>query len=84
MIVEWVLYAGLAVVAIVAIRWLLARISAAGGTSDRDAVVTTNQILGAANAFRGSRSHDDPPWDGHNRLAPPTQDGSGVGGGGGF
>jgi hypothetical protein len=76
---EWVLYAGLAVVAIVAIRWLFARIAAQGGTSERDAVATANLILGEANAFRGSRSGDEPPWDGHNRLAPPTVDGHGIG-----
>lgn len=76
---EWVLIAGLTVVSIVSIRWLLARITGQGGTSDRDAVVTTNMILGEANAFRGSRSEDDPPWDGHNRLAPPTVDGHGIG-----
>jgi hypothetical protein len=76
---EWVLYAGLAVVVIVAIRFLLQRITAAGGTSDRGAVATSNLILGEANAFRGSRSEDDPPWDGHNRLAPPTVDGHGIG-----
>jgi hypothetical protein len=76
---EWVLIAGLTVVSIVSIRWLLARIAGQGGTSDRDAVVTTNMILGEANAFRGSRSEDDPPWDGHNRLAPPTVDGHGIG-----
>jgi len=76
---EWVLYAGLAVIAIVAIRFLLRRITAAGGTSERDAVATTNLILGEANAFRNSRSEDEPPWDGHNRLAPPTVDGHGIG-----
>jgi hypothetical protein len=76
---EWVLYAGLAVLAFVAIRWLLARIAAQGGTSERDAVATTNLILGEANAFRGSRSEKEPPWDGHNRLAPPTVDGHGIG-----
>jgi hypothetical protein len=76
---EWVLYAGLAVLAFVAIRWLLARIAAQGGTSERDAVATTNLILGEANAFRGSRSEEEPPWDGHNRLAPPTVDGHGIG-----
>ncbi|HEX6146968.1 MAG TPA: hypothetical protein VF083_09350 [Acidimicrobiia bacterium] len=77
---EWVLYPGLAVVVIVAVRWLLARIAARGGTSERDAVATTNLILGETNAFRGSRSEDEPPWDGHNRLAPPTVDGHGIGG----
>jgi hypothetical protein len=76
---EWVVYPGLAVVAIVVIRWLLTRIAAQGGTSERDAVATTNLILGEANAFRGSRSEDEPPWDGHNRLAPPTVDGHGIG-----
>jgi hypothetical protein len=81
---EWILMAGLMAVAIFAIRWLLARIAGQGGTSERDAIATTNLILGEANAFRGSRSEDDPPWDGYNRLAPPTQDGAGVGGGGGF
>jgi len=76
---EWVLIAGLTMASFVSIRWLLARIAGQGGTSDRDAVVTTNLILGEANAFRGSRSEDDAPWDGHNRLAPPTVDGHGIG-----
>jgi hypothetical protein len=79
---EWILIAGLMAVAIFAIRWLLTRIAGQGGTSERDAVATTNLILGEANVFRGSRSEDDPPWDGHNRLGPPTQDGGVIGGGG--
>ena len=58
---------------------LLIGVTAQGGASDQDAAATANQILGEADAFRGSRSPDDPPWDGHNRLAPPTQDG-GAGG----
>jgi hypothetical protein len=77
---EWVLYAGLALVAIVAIRSLLTRITAQGGTSDRDPAATVNQILAEADAFRGSRSPDDRPWDGQKRMASPTQDGGGVGG----
>jgi hypothetical protein len=67
------------VLVLVVIYRLLMGVTAQGGTSDRDAAATANQILGEADAFRGSRSSDDPPWDGHNRLAPPTQDG-GAGG----
>ena len=78
-IMEWALYAGVAVVAIVAIRWLLTRIAAQGGTSDRDAAAMVDQILAEADAFRGSRSPDDRPWDGQKRMAPPTQDGGVVG-----
>lgn len=77
---EWVLYGGLAVVAIVAIRWLLLRITAQGGTSDRDAAATVEQIMAETDAFRGSRSPGDRPWDGQKRMAPPTQEGGGVGG----
>jgi hypothetical protein len=76
---EWYLIAGLAMVAIVAVYSLLARISAQGGASDRDAASTASQILGETDAFRGSRSPDDPPWDGQHRMASPTQDGGGVG-----
>jgi hypothetical protein len=68
------------VVVIIAIRWLLLRIAAQGGTSDSDAAATVDQILAESDAFRGSRSPGDRPWDGQKRMAPPTQDGGGVGG----
>ncbi len=68
-----------AVLVLVVIYRLLMGVTAQGGASDQDAAATANQILGESDAFRGSRSPDDPPWDGHNRLAPPTQDG-GAGG----
>lgn len=68
-----------AVLVLVVIYRLLMGVTAQGGASDRDAAATADQILGEADAFRGSRSSDDAPWDGHNRLAPPTQDG-GAGG----
>jgi hypothetical protein len=54
---------------------LLMGITAKGGNSKRDATETVDLFLGEANAFRGSRSAGDPPLDGHNRIAPPTQDG---------
>ncbi|HVR79649.1 MAG TPA: hypothetical protein VMS99_14805 [Acidimicrobiia bacterium] len=64
-----------AVLVLVVIYRLLMGVTAQGGASDQDAAATANQILGEADAFRGSRSSDDPAWDGHNRLAPPTQEG---------
>lgn len=70
--------AGLLVVAAVAVWYLLRRITAEGGASGKDAAATAAQVLGEANVLRGSRSDDDPAWDGHNRLASPTQDG-GIG-----
>ena len=77
----WYLTVVLLAVAAVVIYLLLERVTASGGTSDRDATDVANQTMGEANAFRGSRSADDPPWDGQKRMAPPTQDG-GIGGGG--
>ncbi|MGH8872239.1 MAG: hypothetical protein ACRDWS_09710 [Acidimicrobiia bacterium] len=64
--------------AVLATYRLLARITAQGGTSDQDATHIANQVLSQAKAFRGSRSADDPPWDGHNRLAKPTLDSGGL------
>ncbi len=65
---------GLLAIAVLVYR-LLIRITAQGGASDRDAAETASLFLGEADAYRGSRSADDPPLDGHNRIAPPTQDG---------
>jgi hypothetical protein len=67
----------------VAIYLLLFRISGKGGESNVDALDTANQILAETDAFRGSRSPGDRPWDGMKRMAPPTQDGGAAGGGGG-
>lgn len=59
--------------------YLLMRITDQGGASNRDAAETANLILGEADAYRGSRSAEDSPLDGHNRIAPPTQDGGAPG-----
>ncbi|HEX5695101.1 MAG TPA: hypothetical protein VFZ15_01855 [Acidimicrobiia bacterium] len=64
-----------------AVYWLLVRVTARGGEVPGDAARMAAQILAEADGFRGSRSEGSTPWDGHNRLAPPTQDsGSGSGG----
>ena len=78
---SWYLIAGLVAVGAVVIYMLLQQVTARGGTSDRDATDTANQVMGEANAFRGRRRADDPPWDGQKRMAPPTQDGGSFGGG---
>lgn len=76
----WAILIGLSVVAIVGVvAYLLMQITAKGGASDRDATETASLFLGEADAYRGSRSANDPPLDGHNRIAPPTQDGGGGG-----
>ena len=67
--------AALVVIGLVAVYVLLIRVTSEGGASDRDASAIANQVLGEADAYRGSRSADDPPLDGQVRLAPPTQDG---------
>ena len=72
------LVAALVIVGLVAVYLLLKRITAEGGTSDRDATAIANQVLGEADAYRGSRSADDPALDGQIRIAPPTQDGGGA------
>lgn len=43
-----------------------------------DAAAIAAQALAESDAFRGSSEPDNVPWDGGNRLAPPTQDGSFV------
>jgi hypothetical protein len=69
------LVAAVVIVGLVAVYFLLSRITSEGGTSDRDATAIANQVLGEADAYRGSRSPDDSPLDGQIRIAPPTQDG---------
>lgn len=54
---------------------LLSRVTAAGGADDGDPTEIATQIMAEANVFRGRASQESPPWDGVNRLAPPTQDG---------
>jgi hypothetical protein len=55
--------------------YLLSRLTAqGGGHSSRVATAIVDQVLGDADAYRGSRT-DDPPWDGQNRIAPPISDG---------
>jgi hypothetical protein len=58
-----------------AIYILLTKVTAQGGNSTRDATEVVELVLGEANAYRGSRSPDDPPLDGENRIAPPITDG---------
>jgi hypothetical protein len=62
------------------IYYLLNRVTEQGGGSDGDAAAIVDQVLGEANAYRGSRKPGDPPLDGKNRIAPPISDGSGTGG----
>jgi hypothetical protein len=73
---------GLGVIALIgagfAVYFLLVRVTAKGGEVQGDASEMAGQILAEADGFRGSRSEGSTPWDGHNRLAPPTQD-SGAG-----
>ena len=63
-----------------AVYFLLVRVTAKGGEVQGDASQIAGQILAEADGFRGTRSEGSTPWDGHNRLAPPTQD-SGIGSG---
>lgn len=73
MIVLWV---GLALIAAAgAAYFLLARVTAEGGAIESDAAEIASQILAEADGYRGSRSAEDPPWDGKTRLAPPTTPG---------
>ena len=69
------LVAALVVIGLVAVYLLLARITARGGTSHQDPSAVTDQVLAETDAFRGSRSANDPKWDGQNRLAEPTSEG---------
>jgi len=69
----WIIIGLLVFAALIA--YLLMRITDLGGASDRDASETASLILGEADVYRGSRTRDDPPLDGNNRIAPPTQDG---------
>jgi hypothetical protein len=62
----------LAIVAVV-VYILFRGLSADLGSSDEDATVVADRILAESDAFRGSRSPEYSPWDGVNRLAPPTQ-----------
>jgi len=59
------------------IPYLLDRVSAKGGASDRTATDIADQVRAETDAYRGSRNPDDRPWDGQNRIAPPISDGSG-------
>lgn len=54
---------------------LLTRVTTQGGAVDGDPTELAAQIMAEADAFRGSGSRESPPWDGVNRLGPPTQDG---------
>jgi hypothetical protein len=69
------LVAALVMIGLVAVYRLLTWITARGGTSRRDATEIANQVLAEADIFRGSRSADDPEWDGQNRLARPISEG---------
>ncbi|MEX1126644.1 MAG: hypothetical protein WEE53_13365 [Acidimicrobiia bacterium] len=58
-----------------AIYVLLKRASADGGAVDGDPTEIATRIMAEVNGFRGSRDQDSPPWDGVNRLGPPTVNG---------
>ena len=73
------LFGAAALAALPLLYLLLVRITQRGGTSDRDATLIANQVLGEADAYRGSRSADDPALDGQVRIAPPTQDSGLIG-----
>ena len=60
-----------------AIYYLVNRVTDMGGTSDRPAEEIADQVWAETDAYRGSRSPDDPPWDGQKRIAPPISDGGG-------
>jgi hypothetical protein len=62
---------------VVAIIRLLDRLTAMGGNSDRPATEVFDQVRGEVDVYRGSRTPDDRPWDGRNRIAPPISDGTG-------
>lgn len=53
---------------------LLEKITHLGG-SRRNALDVTARFMAEADAFRGSASLHQQPWDGKNRIAPPTQEG---------
>ncbi|MGH8948899.1 MAG: hypothetical protein ACRDXF_08580 [Acidimicrobiia bacterium] len=67
---------------VTAIYYLLKRVTEMGGASDRTATDIVDQVRAETDAYRGSRSPGDPPWDGQRRIAPPISDGSGGVGGG--
>jgi len=69
-------------VGVIVILYLINRVSEMGGTSDRTATEIADQVRAEADAYRGSRTPDDRPWDGQNRIAPPVSDGSGGAAGG--
>jgi hypothetical protein len=67
---------GLALVA--GVGWiyvLLSRVTARGGAVDGDPTELAAKIMAEADAFRGSGSRETDPWDGVNRLGPPTVNG---------
>lgn len=66
----WIIISLLVFVCLTA--YLLMGITERSGGSNRGAAKTASLILGEADAYRGSRSSNDPPLDGHNRIAPPT------------
>lgn len=69
------LVAALVMIGLAVAYRLLTWITARGGTSKRDATEIANQVLAEADIFRGSRSADDPEWDGRLRLAKPISEG---------
>jgi hypothetical protein len=64
-------------VGVIVIPYLLNRVSEMGGTSESTATEIVDQVRAETDAYRGSRTPDDRPWDGQNRIAPPISDGSG-------
>jgi hypothetical protein len=59
----------------VAIPRLLVRITAHGGTSEKDASSISNQVISQTEVLRGKRTPDGLEWDGQGRLAEPTTEG---------
>ena len=64
-----------ALILVVAVRAMLARLTAQGGTSDAGAERIAAQTLAWSDAYRGASSRDHPAMDGSIELAPPVQDG---------
>lgn len=75
---DWYWWLGLLAVLVLcgfAIVKLLGGITAWGG--DRmDALDNASKFSAETQAFRNARTPDDATLDGHNRIAPPTQDGA--------
>jgi len=57
------------------LAWVLLRKATALGGERNDALEITAKFIAETQAFRGASTDDDAPWDGKNRIAPPTQDG---------